>query len=97
VATDTPVEAKAKTLRGQGVMDLIENLGKPVMSTATRKTLRRLLYLWPVRRRSTSVPRCVHLCGYCKAFLPSMSDPQSYMLFSDKPSPSLVACQNERE
>ncbi|MCU1234815.1 MAG: enoyl-CoA hydratase [Candidatus Solibacter sp.] len=32
VATDTPVEAKAKTLHGQGVMDLIENLGKPVIA-----------------------------------------------------------------
>jgi enoyl-CoA hydratase len=32
VATDTPVEAEQKTRRGQAVMDLIENLGKPVVA-----------------------------------------------------------------
>jgi len=32
VATDTPVEAEVKTRFGQGVMDLIENLGKPVIA-----------------------------------------------------------------
>src|SRR5580704_9618028 len=32
VATDTPVEAEQKTRRGQAVMDLIENLGKPVIA-----------------------------------------------------------------
>jgi enoyl-CoA hydratase len=32
VATDTPVQAEAKTRFGQGVMDLIENLGKPVIA-----------------------------------------------------------------
>jgi enoyl-CoA hydratase len=32
VATDTPLQAKKKTRRGQGVMDLIENLGKPVIA-----------------------------------------------------------------
>ena len=32
VAADTPVEAQGKTQRGQGVMDLIENLGKPVIA-----------------------------------------------------------------
>src|ERR1700692_2635483 len=29
VATDNPVQAEEKTRFGQGVMDLIENLGKP--------------------------------------------------------------------
>src|SRR3984957_10896050 len=32
VATDTPVLAEEKTRFGQGVMDLIENLGKPVVA-----------------------------------------------------------------
>jgi enoyl-CoA hydratase len=32
VATDTPIEAQEKTERGQAVMDLIENLGKPVIA-----------------------------------------------------------------
>jgi enoyl-CoA hydratase len=32
VATDTPVQAEQKTRRGQAVMDLIENLGKPVVA-----------------------------------------------------------------
>jgi enoyl-CoA hydratase/carnithine racemase len=32
VATDTPVEAEQKTRHGQAVMDLIENLGKPVIA-----------------------------------------------------------------
>jgi len=32
VATDTPVQAEAKTRRGQEVMNLIENLGKPVIA-----------------------------------------------------------------
>lgn len=32
VATDTPVEAEQKTRHGQAVMDLIENLGKPVVA-----------------------------------------------------------------
>jgi enoyl-CoA hydratase len=32
VAADTPVEAQEKTKRGQAVMDLIENLGKPVIA-----------------------------------------------------------------
>ena len=32
VATDTPVEAEQKTRRGQAVMDLIENLGKPAIA-----------------------------------------------------------------
>ena len=32
VATDTPVEAEQKTRDGQAVMDLIENLGKPVIA-----------------------------------------------------------------
>ena len=32
VATDTPVEAEQKTRNGQAVMDLIENLGKPVIA-----------------------------------------------------------------
>jgi len=32
VATDTPVQAEEKTRFGQGVMDLIENLGKPVIA-----------------------------------------------------------------
>src|SRR6266700_4213588 len=32
VATDTPVQAEEKTRFGQGVMDLIENLGKPVVA-----------------------------------------------------------------
>jgi enoyl-CoA hydratase len=31
VANDTPVQAEEKTRFGQGVMDLIENLGKPVI------------------------------------------------------------------
>jgi enoyl-CoA hydratase len=32
VATDTPVQAEEKTRRGQNLMDLIENLGKPVVA-----------------------------------------------------------------
>jgi enoyl-CoA hydratase len=32
VATDTPVEAEAKTRRGHDLMDLIENLDKPVIA-----------------------------------------------------------------
>jgi enoyl-CoA hydratase len=32
VATDTPVQAQEKTRRGQDLMDLIENLGKPVIA-----------------------------------------------------------------
>src|SRR5580698_5258316 len=32
VATDTPVQAEAKTQRGHDLMDLIENLGKPVVA-----------------------------------------------------------------
>jgi enoyl-CoA hydratase len=32
VATDTPVQAKEKTRRGHDLMDLIENLGKPVIA-----------------------------------------------------------------
>jgi enoyl-CoA hydratase len=32
VATDTPVQAEAKTRRGHDLMDLIENLGKPVVA-----------------------------------------------------------------
>ena len=32
VAADTPVEAEKKTRHGQAVMDLIENLGKPVIA-----------------------------------------------------------------
>src|ERR1700692_3594149 len=32
VATDTPVQAEAKTRRGHALMDLIENLGKPVVA-----------------------------------------------------------------
>ena len=32
VATDTPVQAEEKTRRGQDVMTLIENLGKPVIA-----------------------------------------------------------------
>jgi enoyl-CoA hydratase len=32
VATDTPVQAEEKTRFGQGVMDLIESLGKPVIA-----------------------------------------------------------------
>jgi enoyl-CoA hydratase len=32
VATDTPVQAEQKTRHGQAVMDLIENLGKPVVA-----------------------------------------------------------------
>jgi enoyl-CoA hydratase len=32
VATDTPVQAEAKTQRGHTLMDLIENLGKPVIA-----------------------------------------------------------------
>jgi enoyl-CoA hydratase len=32
VAADTPVEAEQKTRRGQAVMDLIENLGKPTIA-----------------------------------------------------------------
>ena len=32
VATDTPVQAEAKTRHGQDVMTLIENLGKPVIA-----------------------------------------------------------------
>src|SRR5712692_777328 len=32
VATDTPVQAEEKTRRGQDLMDLIENLGKPVVA-----------------------------------------------------------------
>src|SRR5580658_2068021 len=32
VATDTPVQAEAKTRRGHDLMDLIENLGKPVIA-----------------------------------------------------------------
>jgi enoyl-CoA hydratase len=32
VATDTPVQAEEKTRRGQEVMNLIENLGKPVIA-----------------------------------------------------------------
>src|SRR5260370_29537552 len=32
MATDTPVQAEEKTRFGQGVMDLIENLGKPVIA-----------------------------------------------------------------
>lgn len=32
VATDTPVQAEGKTRFGHGVMDLIENLGKPVIA-----------------------------------------------------------------
>jgi enoyl-CoA hydratase len=32
VATDTPVQAEEKTRRGQGLMTLIENLGKPVIA-----------------------------------------------------------------
>src|ERR1700741_3319557 len=32
VATDTPVQAEQKTRRGQELMDLIENLGKPVVA-----------------------------------------------------------------
>jgi enoyl-CoA hydratase/carnithine racemase len=32
VATDTPVQAEAKTRRGHSLMDLIENLGKPVIA-----------------------------------------------------------------
>jgi enoyl-CoA hydratase len=32
VATDTPVQAEAKTRRGHGLMNLIENLGKPVVA-----------------------------------------------------------------
>ena len=32
VATDTPVQAEEKTRRGQHLMDLIENLGKPVVA-----------------------------------------------------------------
>jgi enoyl-CoA hydratase len=32
VATDTPVQAEQKTRHGQAVMDLIENLGKPVIA-----------------------------------------------------------------
>jgi len=32
VASDTPVQAEAKTRRGQEVMNLIENLGKPVVA-----------------------------------------------------------------
>jgi enoyl-CoA hydratase len=32
VATDTPVQAAEKTRRGQDLMDLIENLGKPVIA-----------------------------------------------------------------
>src|SRR5580692_4814201 len=32
VASDTPVQAEEKTRFGQGVMDLIENLGKPVIA-----------------------------------------------------------------
>ena len=34
VATDTPVQAEEKTRRGQELMNLIENLGKPVIATA---------------------------------------------------------------
>ena len=33
VATDTPVQAEEKTRRGHDLMDLIENLGKPVIAT----------------------------------------------------------------
>jgi enoyl-CoA hydratase len=32
VATDTPVQAEEKTQRGHALMDLIENLGKPVVA-----------------------------------------------------------------
>ena len=32
VATDTPVQAEEKTRRGQHLMDLIENLGKPIVA-----------------------------------------------------------------
>lgn len=32
VATDTPLQAEEKTRHGQAVMDLIENLGKPVIA-----------------------------------------------------------------
>src|SRR6266849_4615889 len=32
VATDTPVQAEEKTRRGQALMNLIENLGKPVIA-----------------------------------------------------------------
>src|ERR1700692_3227409 len=32
VSTDTPVQAEAKTRRGHDLMDLIENLGKPVIA-----------------------------------------------------------------
>jgi enoyl-CoA hydratase/carnithine racemase len=32
VATDTPVQAEAKTRRGHDLMDLVENLGKPVVA-----------------------------------------------------------------
>jgi enoyl-CoA hydratase len=32
VATDTPVQAEAKTRRGHDLMDLIENLGKPAVA-----------------------------------------------------------------
>jgi enoyl-CoA hydratase len=32
VASDTPVQAEAKTRRGHDLMDLIENLGKPVVA-----------------------------------------------------------------
>lgn len=32
VATDTPVQAEEKTRRGHALMDLIENLGKPVIA-----------------------------------------------------------------
>jgi enoyl-CoA hydratase len=32
VATDTPVQAEEKTQRGHALMDLIENLGKPVIA-----------------------------------------------------------------
>jgi enoyl-CoA hydratase len=32
MATDTPVQAEEKTRFGQGLMDLIENLGKPVIA-----------------------------------------------------------------
>src|SRR6266446_1235887 len=32
VATDTPVQAEEKTRRGQELMNLIENLGKPVVA-----------------------------------------------------------------
>src|SRR6202171_3020337 len=40
VATDTPVQAEEKTRRGQDLMNLIENLGKPVVSAVNGFALR---------------------------------------------------------